>query len=120
MYGEQSGGQLPSYEAVVAHQQALGQHVQRLTDELAKLRRNSTTMRRSDGDHALLSRKPLSGYMYAPFVLILHVIMHGQNFRTWAEMPQQLRSCAAAAAMLFIWCDMPHVYMQQESLHQLW
>lgn len=57
-------GQLPSYEAIVAHQQALGQHVQRLTDELAKLRRSGS--RRADGDHTLLSRKPLSGYMCAP------------------------------------------------------
>lgn len=59
-------GQLPSYETIVAHQQALGQHVQRLTDELAKLRRSSggSFHRPSgDGDHTILSRKPLSGYM---------------------------------------------------------
>ena len=57
---------MPSLDAIIAHQQALGQHVQRLTDELAKLRRSNPSMRRSgDGDHTLLSRKPLSGYMYA-------------------------------------------------------
>lgn len=55
----QSQGAQPSVQDLAAHQQILAQQVQRLAVELSK-RRSS---RKSDGDHALLSRKPaLTGY----------------------------------------------------------
>ncbi|KAK9796982.1 hypothetical protein WJX73_006588 [Symbiochloris irregularis] len=55
----QGQGVAPSVQDLAAHQQILAQQVQRLAVELSK-RRSS---RKSDGDHALLSRKPaLTGY----------------------------------------------------------